>query len=108
LSIRFYRFYWGAPNYPYSYNQGFYYGAPYGYYKGSSYDMGYADGFDAGRFDRLQGNIYDPRHYERLNDPEYFRGFVAGYEDGWRGQTAMLNGPCNSATGMPLSSEPRA
>jgi len=78
-----FRLYWGAPYYPYSYSQGFYYGVPYGYYPGNSYALGYSDGFNAGRFDRLQGNIYNPRQYERSGDLDYFSGFVAGYEDGW-------------------------
>jgi len=47
-------------------------------------EMGYADGFDAGRSDRIRGNLYDPRQYERSGDPEYFEAFVAGYENGYR------------------------
>jgi hypothetical protein len=78
-------FYYGGDSfYPY-YTQEYYYGAPYGYYNTSAYELGYSDGFNAGRSDRLQGFLYDPRRYERSGDPEYFRGFVAGYEDGWRG-----------------------
>jgi hypothetical protein len=77
-------FYWGAPYYPYSYYPGFYYGFPYGYYSGSVYDMGYSDGFNAGRFDRIQGNMYNPWQYERSGDLDYLQGFVAGYENGYR------------------------
>lgn len=80
------RGFYGSGAYSYGYNQGFYYGAaPYGYYNsGNAYDTGYADGFNAGRFDRLQGNLYNPRQYELSGDPDYFSGFVAGYEDGYK------------------------
>jgi len=73
-------FWGGTPDYyyPYGYNQ-----APYGYYGSSSYDVGYSDGFNAGQFDRSQGYLYNPRQYERSGNPEYFEGFVAGYQDGY-------------------------
>ncbi len=77
-------FWGGTPDYgyPYGYNQGFYSG-PYGYYGSDSYDVGYSDGFNAGQFDRSQGYLYNPRQYERSGNPEYFEGFVAGYQDGF-------------------------
>jgi len=68
--------YWSAPYYPNSFGQGFYYVSPR--------KTGYSDGFNAGRYDKIQGNYYNPRQYERSGDLDYFEGFVEGYEDGWR------------------------
>lgn len=53
-------------------------------YEGSLYKLGYAEGYDSGLIDRVQGNLYNPRQYERSGDPDYFEGFVAGYRDGFR------------------------
>jgi hypothetical protein len=75
--------YWGGTPYS-SYYQGFYNDAPYGYSYSSPHDAGYSDGMNAGQFDRIQGNLYNPRQYERSTDPDYFQGFVDGYEDGFR------------------------
>jgi hypothetical protein len=72
--------YWGIP-------YGVYWGTPYFYspYDGNPYNMGYSDGYNAGRYDRIQGYLYNPRQYERSGDLNYFQGFVDGYEAGYRG-----------------------
>jgi hypothetical protein len=80
-------FNWGTPYsgfYPYGYYGEGYYNGPPPYNGGSAYDAGYNDGFNAAQFDRSQGNLYNPRQYERSGNPDYFEGFVAGYEDGYR------------------------
>lgn len=70
--------------YPYIYlNYGQQYPRPSNY-EGSLYKLGYAEGHDTGLMDRVQGNLYNPRQYERSGDPDYFEGFVAGYRDGFR------------------------
>lgn len=72
--------------YPYGYyDQG--YGSQFGYDGAdniSSHDLGYADGINAGQTDKIQGNLYNPRQYDRSTDSDYFQGFVDGYEDGYR------------------------
>lgn len=64
---------------------------PYGYTEGSNslpkaspHDMGYSDGFGSGQYDKIHGNLYNPRQYERSSNSDYFEGFVAGYQDGFR------------------------
>jgi hypothetical protein len=70
--------------YPYGYSDNHYY-PDNGYYQGQDdpYDIGYSDGYSAGQYDHLNGFIYNPRQYERSDNPDYFEGFVAGYRDGW-------------------------
>lgn len=90
--------YGGLPG-PYPYQDYFPYALPYysfpqqsgeGYYGNpaiysrDAYAAGYAEGFNSGKYDLIQGNIYNPRQYERSGHPDYFEGFVAGYQDGYR------------------------
>lgn len=69
-------------NFPLQSEEG-YYGNP-AVYSRDAYSAGYAEGFNSGKYDLLQGNYYNPRQYERSGDPDYFEGFVAGYQDGYR------------------------
>lgn len=79
--------YYGTPYGSYDYSNDPYYFYYRGYYNSGIYDMGYSEGLKAGRSDKIRGNPYNPRQYERSGDGMYFAGFVSGYEDGYNIQS---------------------